>query len=80
MGTFYRPFFRYWMLDAGYSIRPPARGNHVDWDYRVSSIEHQKVFARYELSTTVIELSGMSMAARSGLIWPVIAKVTATRL
>jgi hypothetical protein len=40
----------------------------------------QKVFARYELSTTVIELNGIRMAARRGLMWPVMAKLTATTL
>jgi len=41
---------------------------------------YQKVRARYELSTTVMELSGIKMAASSGLMWPVMAKVTATTL
>ena len=45
-----------------------------------SSIQHQNVFARYELNTTVIELRGMRTAASSGLMWPVMAKLTATTL
>ena len=60
----------------------PIRSWGEGWEFRIqnSELRIQKVVARYELRTTVIEESGIRIAARIGLMWPVIAKLTATTL
>ncbi len=45
-----------------------------------SPTRQRNIRDRYELITTVIELSGISTAARSGPMSPAIASTTATRL
>ena len=59
------------------SNQRPATGSRV---VRRTAAYGANVFARYELTTTVIELSGIRMAASRGCMWPVMARETATTL
>ena len=64
---------------------PPLRPARDGWvgensKLKTENSKLQNVRARYELKTTVMLLNGIKIAAKSGLMWPVMAKLTATTL